>query len=62
MQLMSKSFLCRNHETLNVAGRFRYATMAGMQDFAAWSTAQAVGAALKVRCLPLRGTYGLLLA
>ena len=37
-----------NHESLNVAGRFRYATPQGMQDFLRWQTVEKIGAGLKV--------------
>ena len=36
-----------NHETLNVAGRFRYAFEPGIEDFRRWRGRQLLGAALK---------------
>jgi len=42
---------CRNHETMNVAGRFRYSTPQGMQDFAVWNFLERMGASMKA-CPP----------
>ena len=39
-----------NHETLNAAGRFRYAKPAGADDFRRWRGRQLFGAALKAKC------------
>ncbi|KAK9825447.1 hypothetical protein WJX81_001287 [Elliptochloris bilobata] len=39
-----------NHETMNVAGRFRYATLPGIADFYRWEVVQSIGAGLKARC------------
>jgi hypothetical protein len=39
-----------NHETLNVAGRFRYATADGLEDFRRWRGRQCMGAAMKHAC------------
>jgi hypothetical protein len=39
-----------NHETLNVAGRFRYAFEPGVEDFRRWRGRQLMGAALKAKC------------
>lgn len=39
---------CRNHETMNVASRFRYSTDDGMEDFAAYAFMQSLASALKV--------------
>ena len=39
-----------NHETLNAAGRFRYAKPAGAEDFRRWRGRQLFGAALKAKC------------
>ena len=39
-----------NHETLNVAGRFRYAFEPGIEDFRRWRGRQLLGAALKAKC------------
>jgi hypothetical protein len=39
-----------NHESMNVAGRFRYSTAAGQADFARWQHWQRVGASLKGAC------------
>ena len=38
-----------NHETMNVAGRFNYATLPGLADFYQWQLMQSWGSALKVR-------------
>ena len=37
-----------NHETMNVGGRFRYATQPGRIDFLRWQLMQSIGASLKV--------------
>ncbi len=37
-----------NHETLNIAGRFRYATPGGMTDFLRHELLQRIGDSLKV--------------
>jgi len=42
--------LTGNHETLNVEGRFRYATPGGVAEFYRWGLVRAVGAGLKARC------------
>jgi hypothetical protein len=42
--------LTGNHETLNVGGRFRYATPGGVAEFYRWDLVRAVGAGLKARC------------
>ena len=34
---------------MNVAGRFRYATLPGIADFYRWEVVQSIGAGLKVR-------------
>jgi len=39
-----------NHETLNAAGRFRYATSEGGEDFRRWRGRQLLGAAMKRAC------------
>lgn len=39
-----------NHETMNVGGRFRYATQPGRIDFLRWQLLQSMGEGLKV-CL-----------
>ena len=39
-----------NHETLNVAGRFRYAFEPGIEDFRRWRGRQLLGAAMKAKC------------
>ena len=39
-----------NHETMNVSGRFRYASPGGLADFAEWHATQRRGAGLKARC------------
>ena len=36
-------------QTMNVAGRFRYATLPGIADFYRWDVVQSIGAGLKVR-------------
>ena len=36
-------------QTMNVAGRFRYATLPGIADFYRWEVVQSIGAGLKVR-------------
>ena len=41
--------LTGNHETMNVAGRFNYATLPGLADFYQWQLMQSWGSALKVR-------------
>lgn len=40
--------LTGNHETMNVAGRFTYATLPGLADFYQWQLMQSWGSALKV--------------
>eukprot|EP00884_Botryococcus_braunii_P022206 jgi/Botrbrau1/866/Bobra.0352s0056.1 len=40
-----------NHETMNVAGRFRYATQGGVGDFRRYSILQRIGESLKVDLL-----------
>lgn len=40
-----------NHETLNVHGRFRYASTAGLLDYETWRKMQLFGSAMKVRAL-----------
>ena len=37
-----------NHETMNVGGRFRYATTPGRIDFLRWQLVQSIGASMKV--------------
>lgn len=37
-----------NHETMNVGGRFRYATQPGRIDFLRWQLLQSMGEGLKV--------------
>ena len=37
-----------NHETMNVGGRFRYATQPGRIDFLRWHLVQSIGQSLKV--------------
>lgn len=37
-----------NHETMNVGGRFRYATTPGRIDFLRWQLVESIGAGLKV--------------
>lgn len=37
-----------NHETMNAAGRFNYATLPGLVDFYQWQLLQSWGIALKV--------------
>lgn len=44
-----------NHETMNVGGRFRYATQPGRIDFLRWQLLQSIGESLKV-CLPIQLT------
>lgn len=39
-----------NHETMNVGGRFRYATTPGRIDFLRWQLMQSIGAGLKAKC------------
>lgn len=39
-----------NHETMNVAGQFRYAFRPGVEDFRRWRGRQIMGAALKATC------------
>ena len=39
-----------NHETMNVARQFRYATQGGVDDFKRWATTHATGMALKSMC------------
>ena len=39
-----------NHESMNVAGRFRYSTPGGAADFARWQHWQRLGAGLKGAC------------
>lgn len=38
-----------NHETMNVAGQFRYATSGGVSEFLRWHIVQSIGAGMKVR-------------
>ena len=38
-----------NHETMNVDGRFRYATIPGLADFHRWQVVQSIGKGLKVK-------------
>lgn len=40
-----------NHETMNVGGRFRYATAQGRVDFIRWQLAQSLAAKMKVQLL-----------
>ena len=40
--------LLGNHETMNAAGRFNYATLPGLVDFYRWQALSAWGAGLKV--------------
>ncbi len=42
-----------NHETMNVAGRFNYATLPGLADFYQWQLMQSWGSSLKVWPLSL---------
>lgn len=44
-----------NHETMNVAGRFTYATLPGLADFYQWQLMQSWGSALKVHIWPYPG-------
>lgn len=39
-----------NHETMNVGGRFRYATTPGRIDFLRWQLVQSIGASMKAKC------------
>lgn len=39
-----------NHETINIAGRFRYSTPKALMQFARWNIVQSVGESLKRRC------------
>lgn len=39
-----------NHETMNVGGRFRYATTPGRIDFLRWQLVESIGAGLKAKC------------
>ena len=39
-----------NHEAMNVRGQFRYATPAGMADFAQWGATQRLGTGLRAAC------------
>lgn len=39
-----------NHETMNVASQFRYATQGGVDDFKRWGQTHAMGMALKSMC------------
>lgn len=41
-------------QTMNVAGRFRYATLPGIADFYRWEVVQSIGAGLKVRTARLQ--------
>jgi hypothetical protein len=41
-------------QTMNVAGRFRYATLPGIADFYRWEVVQSIGAGLKARALRSR--------
>ena len=42
--------LLGNHETMNVAAQFRYATPGGVDDFRRWAWAQAAGYAMRSMC------------
>ena len=46
-----------NHETMNVGGRFRYATTPGRIDFLRWQLMQSIGAGLKVTLLYSSSVY-----
>lgn len=50
-----------NHETMNVAGRFRYATTPGRIAFLRWQLLQSIGAGLKVILLRFCITRAVLL-
>lgn len=39
-----------NHETMNVNGRFRYATNTALRNFNRWSLVQAIGQSMKRKC------------
>ena len=39
---------------MNVAGRFRYATLPGIADFYRWEVVQSIGAGLKARMVARR--------
>jgi hypothetical protein len=39
-----------NHETMNVAGQYRYATVGGVASFASWARVKAIEAALRLKC------------
>ena len=45
-----------NHETMNVGGRFRYATQPGRLDFLRWQLLQSMGEGLKV-CLSIQSQH-----
>ena len=40
-----------NHETMNVASQFRYATKEGVKDFSQWARIHATAVALKSKCM-----------
>lgn len=50
-------FSCRNHETLNVAGRFRYSTPEGLQDFATWGFLERMAASMKAKFASFRCAF-----
>lgn len=39
-----------NHETMNIAGRFRYATPKALKQFSRWNVVQSVGQSMKRKC------------
>lgn len=39
-----------NHETMNVAGQYRYATVGGVASFASWARVKAIETALRLKC------------
>ncbi len=43
-----------NHETMNVGGRYTYATAGAMQDYERWQRVQSMGATLRVRSCSAR--------